>query len=119
MPLLTLESSVGNNLRQNPMGFAVHLFPDTLRLGYNEHAVNTEKYVYYHKVQRIRGSDWNRRLECRRVGDIWGRECSSWLVSPLVLGRRADGLSSWFLLRVVHELQLAGHRFMFTVNEAR
>ena len=26
MPLLTLESSVGNNLRQNPMGFAVHKF---------------------------------------------------------------------------------------------
>ena len=46
MPLLSLESSVGNNLRQNLKGFAVHLFPDTLRLGYNEHAVNTEKYVY-------------------------------------------------------------------------
>ena len=52
MPLLTLESSVGNNLRQNPMGFAVHLFPDTLRLGYKEHAVNTEKYVYCRKVQK-------------------------------------------------------------------
>ena len=33
MPLSTLESSVGNNLLQSPMGFAVHLFPDTLRLG--------------------------------------------------------------------------------------
>ena len=63
--------------------------------------------------------DWNRRLECRRVGDIWGRECWSWSVSPLALGRRADGSSSWSLLRVVHELQLAGHRFIFTVNEAR
>ena len=29
------------------------LFPDTLSLGYKDHAVNTEKYVYYHKVQRI------------------------------------------------------------------
>ena len=53
MSLSTLVSSVGNNLRQNPMGLAVHLFPDTLRLGYKEHAVNTEKYVYYRKVQEI------------------------------------------------------------------
>ena len=52
MSLLTLESSVGNNLRQNPMGLAVHLFPDTLRLGYKEHTVNTEKYVYCRKVQK-------------------------------------------------------------------
>ena len=29
------------------------LFPDTLSLGYREHAVNTEKYVYYRKVQKI------------------------------------------------------------------
>ena len=28
------------------------LFPDTLRLGYKEHAVNTEKYVYCRKVQK-------------------------------------------------------------------
>ena len=28
------------------------LFPDTLRLGYKEHAVNTEKYVYCCKVQK-------------------------------------------------------------------
>ena len=33
------------------MGFAVHLFPDTLRLGYKEHTVNTEKYVYCRKIQ--------------------------------------------------------------------
>ena len=51
MSLLTLVSSLGNNLRQNPMGLAVHLFPDTLRLGYKEHTVNTEKYVYCRKVQ--------------------------------------------------------------------
>ena len=31
----------------------LQLFPDTLSLGYKEHTVNTEKYVYYHKVQRI------------------------------------------------------------------
>ena len=31
----------------------IFLFPDTLCLGYKDHAVNTEKYVYYHKVQRI------------------------------------------------------------------
>ena len=53
MFLLTLESSVGNNLRQNPMGFAVYLFPDTLRLGHKGHTVNTEKYVYCHKVQEV------------------------------------------------------------------
>ena len=29
------------------------LFPDTLSLGYKEHTVNTEKYVYYRKVQEI------------------------------------------------------------------
>ena len=34
------------------MGFTAHLFPDTLRLGYKEHAVNTEKYVYCRKVQK-------------------------------------------------------------------
>ena len=31
----------------------MELFPDTLSLGYKEHAVNTEKYVYYRKVQMI------------------------------------------------------------------
>ena len=35
------------------MGFTAHLFPDTLSLGYKEHTVNTEKYVYYRKVQEI------------------------------------------------------------------
>ena len=35
------------------MGFTAHLFPDTLSLGYKEHTVNTEKYVYYRKVQKI------------------------------------------------------------------
>ena len=52
MSLLTLASSLGNNLRQNPMGLAVYLFPDTLHLGYKEHTVNTEKYVYCRKVQK-------------------------------------------------------------------
>ena len=31
----------------------IRLFPDTLSLGHKEHAVNTEKYVYYRKVQKI------------------------------------------------------------------
>ena len=35
------------------MGFTAHLFPDTLSLGYKEHVINTEKYVYYHKVQKM------------------------------------------------------------------
>ena len=53
------------------------------------------------------------------MGDVWGSECWSWLVHPPDVGRAAAGSSSWYHLRVIHELQLAGHCFIFTVDEAR
>ena len=53
------------------------------------------------------------------MGDVWGRESWPGLVDPLAVGRAAAGSSSLYLLRVVHELQLAGHCFIFTVDEAR
>ena len=56
MTLLSLASSLGNNLLQGPIGLAVYLFPDTLYLGYERHTVNTEKYVYclgIHKAIRM------------------------------------------------------------------
>ena len=53
------------------------------------------------------------------MGDVWDGESWSWLVNPPEVGRAAAGSSSCYHLRVVHELQLAGHRFIFTVSEAR
>ena len=52
MTLLSLASSLGNNLLQGPIGLAVYLFPDTLYLGYERHTVNTEKYVYCLGIQK-------------------------------------------------------------------